>query len=112
MWTQNLVAAALAPEVTIRTDPPPEPGGLFSVVAVLCGLLILAVVLRRALRGKRGARGLFAFSVGVGNALMDLAGVLQPDRANVESIQKAEIGGSRAEQDEDVGDGRPPSAPL
>ncbi|MEM6992818.1 MAG: hypothetical protein AAF721_20050 [Myxococcota bacterium] len=94
---------AVPPEVTIRTDPPPEPGGIFSLIALLCVVLIVTVVLRRALRGKRGANGLFAFSVGVGNALMEMGAMLQPDRANVESIQKAEAPG---EDKADVGDGR------
>lgn len=99
---------AWAPEVTIRTDPPPAPGGALSLLAGLSVLFVAVVLLRRLLRGKRGSTQVFALSVSVGNALLDLAGMLQPDRANVESIEKAQSPGENAAYDEDVADGRRP----
>ena len=53
------------------------------MVGGLALLLILTVFLRRMLRGRRGAETLFAFSVGLGNALMEIGALLQPDRAQV-----------------------------
>lgn len=52
---------------------------------------------------------MFAFSVGVGNALMELGAMLQPDRPKVVVVCKSEdhLHGA-AELAEDVGDVREP----
>ncbi|MBL4688778.1 MAG: hypothetical protein JKY37_29585 [Nannocystaceae bacterium] len=99
---------AIVPEVTVRQDPPPAPGGMFSLLAVLCALLIAFTVARRMLRGKRGSTLLFAGTVSVGNALMEFASMLQPGRATVESIEKAESPELNEAHDEAIGDRRTP----
>ena len=75
--------APTAPEVSNNFPPPPDPlGALASLVGVLAVLFIVAVVLRRLLRG-RAAETAFVFSVGLGNALMEVGAMLQPDRPKV-----------------------------
>ena len=110
--TATLVAAALwIPDVRLEKEPPPQAPGVFSLVAGLCVLLLALVLLRRLLRGRRGSNLLFSMSVGVGNALMDLAHMLNPNGPNVESVDKAESPGENDAECEDVGDGRKPPAP-
>ena len=105
----TLVAAVLwIPEVSLEKEPPPQSPGVFSLVALLCVLLIAVVLLRRLLRGRKGSNLLFSMSVGVGNALMDLAHMLNPNGPNVESVDKAESPGENDAEGEDVGDGRKP----
>ena len=81
---------------------------MFSLLAVLCALLIAFTVARRMLRGKRGSTLLFAGTVSVGNALMEFASMLQPGRATVESIEKAESPELNEAHDEAIGDRRTP----
>jgi len=103
-------ATVRLPEVTVRLPAPPPAGGMFSLLAGLCILLLVVVIARRLLRGKRGSTLFFSASVSVGNALMDFAGMLQPNHANVESIQKAESARENEAHTVGVGDGRDPAA--
>jgi len=105
-------AARWIPDVHLEKEPPPQAPGVFSLVAGLCVLLIAFALLRRLLRGRKGSNMLFSMSVGVGNALLDVAHMLNPNGPNVESIEKAESPGENDAEGEDVGDGRrPPPAP-
>lgn len=94
-WLGRLAPAT--PEVTLDLPPPPDPlGPVASIIGALGLLLIVTVVLRRVLRGRKGAATMFAFSVGVGNALMELGALLQPDRPKVMVVAKKDDGASPA----------------
>ena len=83
--------APTTPEVSLELPPPPDPlGPVASIVGALGLLLIVTVLLRRLLRGRRGASTVFAFSVGVGNALMEVGAMLQPDRPKVVVVAKSD----------------------
>ena len=95
------------PEVSVDLPPPPHPlGPILPLFGGLAVLLLIVVLLRRLLRGRRGATGLFSFSVGVGNALNELAAMVQADRPQVtvasEKEPGAKLGATR------VGDAKPP----
>ncbi|MCR9159955.1 MAG: hypothetical protein ACE37F_32430 [Nannocystaceae bacterium] len=82
--------APTTPEVSVNLPPPPDPlGPIASVIGVLGLLLIASVLLRRLLRGRRGAATVLSLSVGVGNALMEVGAMLQPDRPKVVVVCKA-----------------------
>ncbi len=106
-WLEPI--APTAPEISVNLPPPPDPlGPLVSVVGGLAVLLVVTVVLRRLFRGSRGAETLFAFSVGLGNALMEIGAMLQPDRPkvtvssekNAPSEREDEAAGAPPEQSE------------
>ncbi len=104
-WLEPI--APTAPEVSVKLPPPPDPlGPLGGVVGGLAVLLILTVVLRRLLLGRRGHAAVFAFSLGVGNALMEVGAMLQPDRPQVTVC--SEKNSPAAREDEHVGDAKPP----
>lgn len=110
-WLEPI--APTAPEVSNNFPPPPDPlGALASVLAILAVLLIVSVLLRRLLRGRRGAETVFAFSVGLGNALMEVGAMLQPDRPKV--TVSSEKDAPSASEGETVGGGPLPEfgAPL
>ncbi len=104
------------PTVRVDLGPPPEAGvGWLQPIAL--GLLLLSlltfVIQRRRSRaaGGQGLVGLRSFTLGaaVGNALLDIGGMLTPDRPSAESIQNLE----EEPEDDALGDGRrPPSADL
>lgn len=99
--------APTPPEVSINLPPPPEPlGPLASVVGALAVLLIVTVILRRLLRGRRGAETVFAFSVGLGNALMEVGAMLQPDRPKITVSSEKNM--PSESEDGGVGDAKPP----
>lgn len=99
----------MAPEiVTAQRAGELQAGGILAIAGLLCILLLIAAAVRRALRGRAGSARLFAFSVSVGNALMDVAAIVQPDRPNVESLER-ELGVARRRAHRAaVGDGREP----
>lgn len=72
--------------------PPPLPPGLATVVVVLTAFAMLCGMLRWASRrfgvGARHAARIGLLSGAIGNALMDLAAVMQPDRPRMEEIQQ------------------------
>ncbi len=105
-----MLAALLTfePALSAERDGFAGASGLFIIITALSVLLIVLAVLRRLLSGTRGAKALFSLSVGVGNALMDVASLLQPDRPAVESLEKSRSTGERAARSASVGDGRPP----
>ena len=102
----------LAPQIGIERPAAPQAGGIVALVAILSVLLVLAVAIRRALRGRTATARLFAFSVSVGNALMDVAAVLQPDRPSVESLEKGRTIGTESAHGAAVGDGRVPGPSI
>ncbi|MGH1347964.1 MAG: hypothetical protein ACRBN8_40795 [Nannocystales bacterium] len=107
-WLEPL--APTAPEVSLKFPPPPDPlGPLASMVAILAVLLVAVAILRRLLRGRRGAETLFAFSVGLGNALMEVGAMLQPDRPKV--TVSSEKDAPSASEDGSAG-GTPPPPPA
>lgn len=104
-WLEPI--APTAPEISVKLPPPPDPlGPIGSVVGGLALLLIIAVLLRRLFRGRRGAETFFAFSVGLGNALMEVGAMLQPDRPKV-TVSSEKSTPSEGE-DQGAGDGRSP----
>ena len=104
------------PVVRVDLGAPPEAGaGWLQPVAVALLLLSLATVVLQRRRARAldidGLSGLRAFTLGaaVGNALLDLGGMLTPDRPNAESIQDIE----EEPVDDAQGDGRtPPRGPA
>ena len=101
-WLEPI--APTAPEVSINLPAPPDPlGPLGPVLGALAVLLIISVVLRRLLRGRLGAQTVFAFSIGVGNALMEVGAMLQPDRPKV--TVSSEQDAPSASESETAGDG-------
>lgn len=99
--------APTSPEISLDLPPPPDPlGPLAPILGVLAVLLIVTVILRRLLRGRRGADTVFAFSVGLGNALMEVGAMLQPDRPKVTVSSEKNMPSSR--EDANVGDAKPP----
>lgn len=103
------IAPAFAHEPMIKGPPPPLPPviplGLGLPIAGLGVLALLWWVVRRWSHPgtKRWARNA-AFGVAIGNALLEIASVLQPDRPQVEII--VQLGEER--EASAVGDGRPP----
>src|SRR5262245_51780431 len=76
-------------EPIVRAPPPPSGPGFGTLGATIVLLTIAAFVARRfAKRGTKRAARLAAFSVAVGNALLDLAAMLQPDRPRAAEILK------------------------
>lgn len=95
------------PQVSVDLPPPPHPlGPILPIFGGLAILLVVAVLLRRLLRGRRGAAGMFSFSVGVGNALNELAAMVQADRPQVTVASEKEPGQRR--RGSAVGDAKPP----
>jgi hypothetical protein len=75
--------------------PPPPPGlpaGLSSLVVALTALAILWWLVRWAARrfgaGAKHAARIGLFGAAIGNALMDLAALMQPDRPRVVEIER------------------------
>lgn len=92
--------------------PPPPPGlpmGLSSLVVALTALAIVWWLVRWAARrfgaGAKQAARIGLFGAAIGNALMDLAAVIQPDRPRVVEIQRLR----EARPEGRRGDGRPRS---
>lgn len=72
--------------------PPALPAGLSLLVVALTGLAILWWLVRRFGRGAKHAARIGLFGVALGNALMDLAAVMQPDRPRVVEIVRLHEG--------------------
>ncbi len=92
------LVAAIAPLFdavgpVVRGSPPPPPPSLPPGIAgLVVALTIVGIVwsIAKRLAGRRAARFLrvSAFGAVIGNALMDLASVLQPDRPAVVEVQR------------------------
>jgi hypothetical protein len=98
---------ALVPDPVITGPPPPPPAGaplgLGLPIVVLTGLAIVWWIARRFTKaGTLRAARIGAFGAAIGNALMDLAAIMQPDRPSVVEIQRASDEGRRRT---DAGDG-------
>ena len=96
-----------APELTRRPPPQPYGGGVLWLV-LLVGILVVWLIVAARRRAGRLDRpdGLQRLPGGgaLGNALMDLGSLLQPDRPDAAVIQKLEEEGEHDER----GDGRDP----
>lgn len=96
---------------SIQGPPPPPPPalpmGLSSLVVALTALAITWWLVRWAARrfgmGAKHAARIGLFGAAIGNALMDLAALMQPDRPRVVEIER--VRETRAEGQR--GDGRP-----
>lgn len=74
------------------TPPPALPTGLSSLVVALTALALLWWLVRWAARrfgaGAKHAARIGLFGAAIGNALMDLAALMQPDRPRVVEIER------------------------
>ena len=91
---------ALVPDPVITGPPPPPPAGaplgLGLPIVVLTGLAIVWWFARRLTKaGTLRAARIGAFGAAIGNALMDLAAIMQPDRPSVVEIEQARDEGRR-----------------
>ena len=105
--------APTASEITLDLPAPPDPlGPLVGLIGGLGILLVATALLRRLLGGRRGAKTLFAFSLGVGNALMEVGAMLQPDRpqVTVASEKDSPCASESASESESDGEHDPPPA--
>jgi hypothetical protein len=104
-----VIELALAlPDAVITGPPPPPPVpapmGLGVPIVVLTLVALAWSIGRRFTKaGTQRALRIGAFGAAIGNALMDIAAILQPDRPSVVEIERVR-GDARAPDDE--GDGR------
>ncbi len=84
------------------TPPDSAPLGIAAIVVALTFGLLAYRLLRSRLRGRAGRLArIGAFGVAIGNALVDLASMLQPDRPAVVEIERNR---NPARDDDDDGD--------
>lgn len=81
-------------EVVVRGPPPPPPPPAlplgFAAHVLLLGVLAMLwwIARRRVVVGTRRAARIAAFGLAIGNALVDLSAVLQPDRPTSAQIER------------------------
>jgi hypothetical protein len=106
---------ALAPHATVVRGPnlPPPTDGFYTLAPLVVGLLFLSVLywirLRRVRASSRRRGGMltsFALSVALGNALVEMSAMLDPNRPVAMAMERSD------REAEDVGDGRVPRAAL
>lgn len=95
LWVLAVIAPTFAHEPAIEGPPPPLPPavplGVGLPIISLCVLALVWWVIRRWSRpGTRSWARNAAFGVAIGNALLDIESMLQPDRPRVEDIQRIE----------------------
>lgn len=107
--------ALVDPSAVVRGPMPPPDEGIYAMAPVVLVLLLvsLGVLIRRrrlraASRRRGGTMAGFALSVALGNALVELSSILQPDRPVAMVMEQGD--GDHAP--EGVGDGRDPSQPA
>lgn len=105
-----LELAFAIPDAVITGPPPPPPAaapmGLGVPVVALTLLAFVWWFARRFTKaGTQRALRIGAFGAAIGNALMDLAAIMQPDRASVVELERLRSDAGAPHDDE--GDGRP-----
>ena len=97
------------PAVKAAPRPGGDPGALIGWVALPLMVAAVVVIVMRRRKGGKGLRTL-SFGAAVGNALLDLAAVMQPDRPVAEEIERHQ----RMPQADAQGEGAdpPPNGPL
>lgn len=107
--------ALVEPTAVVRGPMPPPAEGFYAAAPVVLVLLLVSLwvlIRRRRVRADSRRRGgvmaSFALSVALGNALVDLAAVFEPDRPVAMAMERGDC--DRAP--DGVGDGRgaPPSS--
>lgn len=110
-----MVMLALVPShAVVRNELPPPTDGLYALAPLVVALLVLSALywirLRRA-RASARRRGTtvagFALSAALGNALVELGAVLDPNRPVAMVMER----GDCDRDDEGTGDGRLPPPP-
>jgi hypothetical protein len=88
-WIEPIITAH-EPVVHGPPPPPPPPAGLGVLPFVLIALSFAWWLARRWSRpGTKRAARVAAFGLAIGNALVDIAAMMQPDRPTSAEIQRA-----------------------
>lgn len=112
-----MLLAFVPPATTVVRGPnlPPLNDGFYALAPLVVGLLVLSLLywirlrrVRASARRRGGVVAGFALSVALGNALVEMSAMLEPNRPVAMAMDRNDC----EREDEGVGDGRIPRPPL